>query len=324
MNAESTTAQEPGVYEDVPAEVYHSWPYASNSRLGHLVPPSTPAHLKAHLDQPPKDKKVWREGRILHACVLEPERYERDYRRARQCMSVTSKGAQCSREGVVVLKGGEIVCAQHAKGEALADELIVSRADDDMARACRARFAAHAIAGGFLRVSDARTELSLVWDQHLGDDIVVRCKARLDFYSPTFMGGLPMDYKGARDASEREIRKQAFYNGYLRQSVLYRMGLGALGLPARTFALVAQEKVPPYELMVYLVGDEATGPLPAPGEQAYHVPAQVLALLRLWHRCRTTGEYPGYAERVRVMTADEWMWAATDEATAIINERVVA
>jgi hypothetical protein len=181
------------------------------------------------------------------------------------------------------------------------------------------------MAGGFLKVPDADYELSIVWDQEVvepttGETLAVRCKARIDWYSPTFMGGVPMDLKGIREAHEREFRKQAFYNGYLRQSVLYRLGLRGLGLPARTFAAVAQEKEPPSELMVYMLGDSATGPLPEKDEEPVHVAATVFAALRLWAWCERTGEYPGYPESVHDLTTDEWAWSAMSDQASKIND----
>ena len=321
----TSDAPGPGVHRDVPHAEYLSWPHASNSQLGYLVPPSTPAHLKAYREKPPKDKKVWKEGRILHACILEIERYEREYRLATDCLGVTGKGEPCKKPPTVAVLDGDHhggACHVHvAKFTVDEDAILVSEKDDAMARSARTRFAAHRMAGGFLKVPDAEYELSIVWDQVVdADGTVVRCKARLDWYSETFMGGLPMDLKGAREAREREFRKQAFYNGYLRQAVLYRMGLRSLGLPARTFAAVAQEKVPPFELMVYMLGDNATGPLPGPGEPAAHVAANVLGALRLWAWCQETGEYPGYAEEVHELTTDEWAWSAIDHQTDQMNE----
>jgi hypothetical protein len=325
----SIPTPEPGIYRGVPAATYHAWDAASNSRLGHLIPPSTPAHLKAYLDEPPKDKKVWKEGRALHACVLEPERYEREYFVADGCLGTTQKGASCRAAPTIAVRDGDArgaVCHNHVFGHSIDDELVlVSERDHEMAQRCRARIATHAMAGGFLKVPDAEYELSIVWDQPVidpatGEVITVRCKARLDWYSQTFLGGLPMDLKGCRSADVFEFKSQAFYNGYLRQSVLYRLGLRALGLPAATFASIAVEKEPPYELMVYRLGDAATGPLPEPGEPAANVAAVVMSSLRLWAWCQKTGRYPGYPEVVQDLTTDEWAWSRMEHQTSQIND----
>ena len=308
---------EPGVYRGIPAAQYHSCPYFSNSRSRLLVPPSTPAHLKAELDEPPKDKKVWKEGRALHACVLEPERYAAEYRVAEQCIATTKKGERCSKGGTVAVHGGGEVCSTHAGDFQRDDEvLLVSSTDDAMARACREALRSHEIAGGFLVTPDAELELTIIWRCPVTG---VMCKARVDWYSPTMFDGLPMDLKGARDASEYEFAKQAHYNGYLRQSVLYRMGLNAVGLPAEMFASVAQEKTKPFELMVYMLGDEATGPLPRPGEEPQHVARLLFGLMRLWDRCHRTNTWPGYPRAVHTMTTPDWAWADIDRQTAALE-----
>lgn len=311
---------EPGIYRDVPAVQYHSCPYFSNSRGGLLVPPSTPAHMKARLDEPEKDKKVFKEGRILHACVLEHERYEEEYRLAGQCAATTKQGERCKKGGTVPIQKGGEVCSTHA-ANFLEDDgiLLVSPSDDAMARSAREALLSDDCARGFLGAKDAEIELTIIVREPITGVMV---KARIDWYSPTMLGGLPMDLKGARDASEYEFTKQAIYNGYLRQSVLYRMVLQAVGLPAEMFAAVAQEKVPPFEFMIYLLGDEATGALPTPGEEPQHVARQIVALLRLWDQCQSTGVWPGYARGVHTMTTPAWGWDHIDRQTAALEEAV--
>ena len=311
---------EPGIYRNIPAAQYHSCPYFSNSRSGLLVPPSTPAHLRAALDEPPKDKKVWKEGRVLHACVLEHERYEREYRVAQTCIGLTKKGLPCSVMGSSPVLGGGDVCHHHVDDFQVDDDvLLVSPADDAMARGCRDAFRAHDIARGFLATPDAEVELTIIWRCPVTG---VMCKARIDWYSATMFGGLPMDLKGARDASQYEFTKQAYYNGYLRQSTLYRMGLHAVGLPAEMFAAVAQEKLRPFELMVYLIGEDATGPLPSPGEEPQHVARLLFGLMRLWEQCHATNTWPGYPRVVHTMRTPDWAWSDIDRQTAILEEAV--
>ncbi len=324
---------EPGIYPGVPAAQYHSCPYASTSRLGKLVPPSTPAHLRAYLDEPAPEKRSWKEGRVLHARVLEPERYGREYRVAGQCIATTKKGERCMKAGTIPVvvrnldgtvdpDGGE-VCSTHADYGYREDDgvCLVAAKDDEMARRVRESFAAHPLAGAFLTVPDMLTELSLVWDCPITG---VRCKARLDYHSASLMGGTILDLKGTRDASPRAFAKDAFNFGYPRQSVMYRMGAAAVGLPAHVFAVAALEKEAPFALVVYTLGDEACGPLPVPGEEPMHVAAQVVALLRLWDHCHRTGEWPAYPTHVHALQLEEWAWSALDHQTHALQEAIAA
>jgi len=320
---------EPGVYEDIEAAQYHSCPYASNSRLGYLIPPSTPKQLRDKLDAPPEDKKVWKQGRDLHCAVFEPERFAREYRVATQCVGTTSKREQCKASGVVPVVGG-FTCAKHAEQYKLdPDTVAISPTDMAMVQRAARSIWEHPLSAGFMLRAGAKRELTLVWDQvvpemafgHNGD-IVVRCKARIDWYDPDFFGGLPMDLKGVRGAHVREFQKQAFYNGYLRQSVLYRFGLMAHDLPAKTFAALAVEKEGPCDLVVYYLGDDATGPLWRPGDTPVNLSATVFLLLRLWHECHRTDVWPGYPAEVVRLSTPEWAWSENDRQCSNLLDQI--
>lgn len=319
---------EPGVYVDVEASKYHSCPYASNSRLGHLVPPSTPKQLEDHLVSPPKDKKVWKQGRALHTAVFEPDRYAKEYRVATQCMGTTSKRERCKASGTIPVMGG-FVCGNHKDQYKFdPDTSPITQADFDMVARASRSVREHPLGAAFILAPHAYRELTLVWDQVVPalavgqEPIVVRCKARVDWYDPDFFGGLPMDLKGVRGAHLREFQKQAFYNGYLRQSTLYRFGLRAHDLPARTFAAVAVEKEGPCDLVVYYLGDDATGPLWTPGEPAVHMSKTVLLTLRLWHECHRSNVWPGYPPEVVSMTTPEWAWSANDWHCDVLQDSI--
>jgi len=319
---EAIWTPEPGVYEDVSASQYHSCPYASNSRLGKLVPPSTPSKLKESIDHPPKpedEKKVWKEGRALHCAIFEPDVFKDLYRVAGTCIGETQKGERCKATGSIPVHGGE-VCKTHRNQYKVRDDvLLITQAEAEMIAGCTKAFNGHPLTGPMARNTRASRELSVIWDQPVPalrpeeQPIVVRMKCRVDWYDPVIEGGLAVDAKGVRGADEDEYRKQAFYNGYLRQSVIYRWGLRANGMPAKTFAGVPIEKVPPYELVVYFLGDEATGPIWEPGMPAANISKHVLLLLRLWHTCHETGVWPGFPPRTQTLGLPEWMWSKLDQ-----------
>ena len=326
-NEDAIWTPEPGVYQDVPAETYHICPYASSSKLGHLVPPSTPAKLKTALDEP-VEKKVWREGRALHCAVFEPARYAAQYRVAGTCIGMTKGGERCKLIGAIPVQGGE-VCGKHAdQYEREPDVLLVSPVDAAMVERAAASIRAHPLARAIVDSTTAMRELSLVWDQPVPalsleqEPIVVRMKARLDIYDPELFGGLPADLKGVREAHTREFQKQALWNGYLRQSVIYRWALRHHGMPFRTFVGLAAEKTAPFDLIVYRIGDEATGLIWQEGEPAVHVSKSVLLLLRLWHECTTRGVWPGYPREIVTLTTPEWAWSEIDRQCDALQERI--
>lgn len=316
---------EPGVYDDVPFATYLAWDAASNSRLGKLVPPSTPAHLKAYLEEPAPSTKAQREGRVLHACVLEPDVFEREYRLADQCIATTKKGAQCSKPGNWPIQGGGWLCTTHLDaavraGEApTVDDDVVTMSEKELALATRARDAiqAHPVAAGFLRAEDGQTELSLVWDDPATG---VRCKARIDFYSRSTAGGTLMDLKGTTNASVDFFTRDAFKYGYFRQGAFYLTGANELGLPAAHYAILAVEKTAPFAMRVHRITEQAVGYLPPPDEPAFHYARQMRALLKLYERCMTSGDFPAYPEGPHDLSLEEWQWSMMDAQTQIIEE----
>lgn len=321
-----STAPGPGIYYDVPAEVYHSWPFASNSRLGKLVPPSTPAHLKTYLEEPPVERRSWREGRVVHARVLEPKMFKRDYVLAQQCQADTAKGDQCSKEGTARLKrSGEWLCAIHQRPHEEDDfdhDLVVLKpADKDLAEGIAKAVHAHPTAGAFLAAEGGATEVSLVWDD---PETGVRCKARLDYYNPELAGGVAMDLKSTVDASPQEFARHAFKFGYMRQGTFYLWGLKELELPCAHYSIVAAEKAKPHAVAVHRITEQAIGGIPGPGEPAYHCAGNVRALLRVWDRCQKTGIYPAYPDEVQDLSLPEWAWTAMENQTTKLLETLAA
>jgi hypothetical protein len=77
--AERPARWETGVYEDVPAEIYHLWPYASNSNLGKLA--RSPLHCwdAMYGEQDDDDTKAKGVGTAAHAALLEPELFAERY-----------------------------------------------------------------------------------------------------------------------------------------------------------------------------------------------------------------------------------------------------
>jgi len=318
---------EPGVYRGVDFGEYLRWDAASNSQLG-ILATHTPAHLKAYLDEPPKPTKALKEGRSLHAAVLEPEVFRRDFRTAQQCGAQTSKGDRCSKPGNWPTKRSAWLCTTHLQAAERAgqdpgiDEDVVTMTGSEyaMVTACRDAILGHPTAAGFLLVDDAETEVSVVWDEEVAPGAYVRCKGRWDLYSSSL--GTVMDVKGARDAGVRQFARDAYRYGYFRQAAMYLSAAKTLGLRIDHYAIVAVEKTPPYALMIHRITEDAIGHLPEPGEPAFHTLRHVRALLRIYARCRETDTWPGYPERPHDLTLDDWQWSDMDIQTRRLEEHL--
>ncbi len=325
--SERIECPEPGVYRDVPFSDYIRWDAASNSQLSHLVPPSTPAHLKVYLDGDDDPTRARKEGRSLHAAVLEPHVFEAEYRTAEQCSATTQKGAQCSKPGNWPTKGGAWLCTTHLDAANRAgkdpgidpDVVTMTESEYRMVTSARDAILAHPVASGFFLVDDGEKEVSVVWDEEVAPGQYVRCKGRWDFYSPSLTGGTIMDLKGARDASKTGFARDAFKFGYYRQAALYLSAAKALGLPAAHYAILAVEKEAPFAMMIHRITEASIGALPDPGEPAFHTIRHVRALYR---QCRETGEYPAYDVRPHDLTLDDWQWSTMDAQTRQLEEQL--
>lgn len=313
---------EPGVYRGVGMEDYLAWGAASNSRLGRLV--RSPAHMKAYLEEPPKETPALVLGRAIHAAVFEPEDFESTYRRAEQCVATTSRGAQCSRDGTWPLAGGGAVCTQHASGFDLDEDAVtLSTSDHETCESVRAAIEAHPVAAGFLRAS-GDSEVSIVWDD---PETGVRVKGRWDRYLPELpgvRGGTIMDLKTTRDASTKAFERSIVTYGYARQAALYLMGAKALGMDVSSYAILAAEKTPPYALAIYRITENTFGPIPEPGEQAFHMVRHVQALLARYGHCMATGDFPGYPPDVRDVSLPDWAWSELDRTTEAAEAELAA
>lgn len=323
---ERVECPEPGVYRGVDFHEYLSWDCASNSQLGKLVPPSTPAHLKAYLDEPPEPTKALKEGRSLHAAVLEPDVFEADFRTAEQCSATTSKKKRCTKPGNWPTKDGAWLCTTHLQAAERAGEdpgidedvVTMTASEHELVTSCRDAIMEHPTAAGFFLVDDAEKEVSVVWDEEVAPGVHVRCKGRWDLFSPSLR--VIMDLKGARDASEIGFPRDAFRFGYHRQAGLYLSAAKTLGLDVTHYAILAVEKESPYALMIHRYSEASIGHLPDPGEPAFHTIRNVRALLRLYDRCRRTEDYPGYSELPHDLTLDDWQWSTMDAQTRQLED----
>lgn len=256
------TITEPGVYYDLPADVYHAQhDWLSASGIKRLIPPSTPAHFKAaqgveqhapHFDL----------GKAVHQRVL---------------------GAG---EEVVVVDAPDwrTKDAREQRDAAYAaGKVPILAADDEVIAGMAASLASHDAARTLL--SDGKPEVSLFWvDEATG----VKCRARLDWL-PNPVKGRRMivpDLKTAVSAAPSEFAKAAARFGYYAQWHHYSDGIKACGLdrdPAFLFVVV--EKAAPY---LALVGQFAER------DDLILARGAVERARRIFKECTETDTWPGY------------------------------
>jgi hypothetical protein len=297
-----------GIYEDVPAHVYHALDAASNSRLARLVPPYTPAHLRAYLEEPPKQTDAMVLGSAIHTCTFEPHLFEAGYMVAGTCAATTKSGSPCSNGGKLHLAGGWYCGVKGHAPEAASDpvDLGISVLSDDAWHKCQRTaeaVRAHPKIGKLLGLP-GRAEVTVVWvDQETG----LLCKGRIDWLVETSSGWVALDLKTTTDASPRGFERTIADRGYHRQLPMYADGLAANEIELRHLVFAAAEKEPPFAVAGYRLEDGAADE----GRIEYR------ALLRQYAELvqKPRDEWPGFDTDIIPLALPAWAYGRITERT---------
>lgn len=290
-----TTITEPGVYYDLPADVYHAQhDWLSWSMMKRLVPPSTPAHLKTALAAGEVRKRIFDQGKVVHTLVLgdgeefvvvmaqdkQKNEYEaRDY-----------KTLSAERHRDAIYDAGKVPVLRH---ELAAAEVMAAKVRE------------HQIANTLL--ARGRAEVSLFW---IDADTGVRCRARVDWL-PFLQDGRRMivpDLKTAASAAPSEFAKQAANLGYYGQQQHYIDGIKACGLaddPAFVFVVVEKEE--PHLVIVGQFADR---------DDLRLARATVDRCRRIYAECVATDTWPGYGTGIHNLQLPNWLHYQLEEFTA--------
>lgn len=228
---------EPGLYPDVPEDVYHRDPVVggslsvTSSKL--LLPPSCPALFKHAREHGGYHSKAMDTGTVVHSLVLgtDAAHVVLDY------PNFQTKKAQEARDAVIA--DGKIPLKPHQLAEA-----------QKIAQAVKE----HDVAGGLFAEGDAET--SGFWvDPGTGIWLRMRMDWMTHFGAPTIV-----DFKTTADVSPDHFARSVADFGYHRQDPHYRDGLAAdLGCDPDDidFVFACVQTTEPYLVMVYRLDDEA-------------------------------------------------------------------
>lgn len=262
---------EPGLYPDVPADVYHRWP-AANQTVLKIMRDRSPAHARQYMLTPPEPTPAMVLGQAIHAAILQPDLFREHYVRGPEFDRRTKQGREA----------WEALAAEHPNA------IILKPEDYDRCIAIRDAVHSHHYARKLLR---GQTEVSAVWrDPWFG----VLCKGRFDCV-PTGLG-IIVDVKSVSDASPRAMQRFIYAYGTYLQAAHYMIGAKQLGVDADYFVLIAVEKEPPYGIGIYNIRGDAL----MAGEE------ELAKLLRTWSECETEGQWPGYSELAVDVTLPSW------------------
>ena len=283
----SLVVDAPGVYLDVPDDVYHSDTGAvSSTGLRKLLPPSTPAHFRHYIDHGQAPKAAYDLGHAVHREILGEG----------ADIAVPSDGDDVPFEEWRTKEAKAEVARIRAAGQ------VPVKADAmDRVRAMTTAVREHETAGPLMdrgRVPDAQAELSMWWqDPGTG----VWCRSRFDLLTRDADGRLiGVDVKSTDDASPYAFAKSVGSYRYDQQAAHYLAGCAVLdpGTPVG-FVFVAVEKEPPYGVGLYELRDDD---LAAAHERNGRA-------LRVYAECVASGVWPSYSVEVEPLDLPRWVTA---------------
>jgi hypothetical protein len=286
-----TQVTKPGIYADMPEEVYHSDPVPaeslSSSGARKLLPPSCPAIYRYERDHGAGHKRTFDLGHAAHKAVLGigadvVEVDADDWR---------TKAAREHRDAAYAAGKVPLLAAEVAQVEA-------------MAAAIRLHPMAAAL---FDHARGGKPEQSLFWQQQVlvttpegPQPTPVWRRARLDWLPKLTKSGrlILADYKTAACAEPGKFARAVFDHGYHQQAAWYIDAVSALGLADDiAFVFVVQEKTAPYPVTVCELDVDALRIGRILNQRA----------LSIFADCQRTGRWPGYSDQVELVSPPPWV-----------------
>ena len=266
---------EPGIYQGVENEAYHSGPGISNTGLRNLA--RSPFHFfSRHLDpaRPPAPSRGGQlEGTLAHCAILEPLEFDKRYVVGPPVNKNTNVW-----KAFVAENAGRTVIGQEQKEVAYAQARSL-RSIPDIAEL----------------LSRGRPEESVYWrepvtDPDTGEIVEVLCRIRPDWVHPVNENGvILLDVKTAGDASPREFGYQIRRKSYHCQNAFYKRGYeAATGKEVLGFIFAAVESEWPYAPSALMLdeGDVMEGD------------SQNARLLQIYVKCLRDNNWPCYTPTV--------------------------
>lgn len=289
----------PGIYEDLPDQVYHRGPGISKSGLDLIK--ISPALYKANRDHPRPPTPAMVIGSAFHTAVLEPERFAQVYVAApddapRRPTDRQIHAKKPSAETVAAIQWWQAWDADNA-GKIVLDtkageDPFWQPSDWDLVQRMADAVRAHPIASILLAPDDGAAEISVFWQDRWRNRL---CKCRPDFTN--WAHDVCVDLKSSHDATFSGFQRSVIDFRYHVQEAWYTDGQREAGcMPRNGFVFVAVEKRPPWHVGVYRLEPEAV----RMGRVAYRRD------LDLYSQCKAADEWPGLDPAIRPLPLPPW------------------
>ena len=310
---------DPGVHYDVPADDYHAWGAMNHSTINGFY---ESAAMGVHELSKTKETADLDFGQAFHTRFLEPDLFKSQYvvfdpndgPINPSTKKPYGRDSQTFQNWAVEFKstlqdGVKIISAE--------DAATIERMIDAVKKNPNAL--------GFATGGYKKREMCVVWDEVFrvrGEDVIVRCKARVDLYidklgEPINMPAM-LDLKTARSAIYEDFQRSIWDHGYHRQMAWYLRGLHRVGMMPmihdRAAMILACEKSPPYHCAIYYIDHGSI--VQGIHEQRSNALAYITWLMY--------GDAPGLPEKPRPISIPAWHAMSANEVntTLIQGERL--
>lgn len=292
------TIPDRGVVLDLPEDDYHAHHALGSTDLNTLL--RSPAHFRARKLAPPRDTPATRAGRILHACILEREVFEKKY-----CVEPVdapkdlrhfrnaAKPSEATLQSIAFWDHWE---ATHAGMTSIS-----AKDFDDYRRIADCIRQHPELRPYFERATEAASEVSVF---AIDEETGLPLKCRKDYRG--VLGGVrfKLELKSADDARPAALQRNAVNYGYFLQEAHYHDVSEWGGEPVDVSLMIAFEKPEypeffrpetfPMKIYQVLEHDVAWGR------------EKMREALALAKHCRDTDEYPGYSTEIEVLERPAW------------------
>jgi len=266
------------IIEDLPAEDYHAdKTRMSSTAIRNIL--RSPRHFLLNwqgLEDEGEEKDHFRIGRAAHLFLLEPHKFKAQYVVEPVHQGFTKDGKPTTSANALSVKEAK----EHWLSQQKPDALIVSQQELDELVGMIEAVLEHPQAAGLL--SNGVAETTIRWtDEETG----VMCKARPDYLSRIGDELHLIDFKTTRDIRAGIFANDGLKMGYGTQLAFYHDGVvKALGRQPTSITIIAVEKKPPHEAVVYLLNDDWF----EYGQRFYK------HALKIYKKCRDTGKFPAF------------------------------
>lgn len=276
----------PGIYEGLSFAEYKAISAINKSGLDQLH--QSPAHYLAYVEKSKRDKDTpaLALGRAIHARVLEPAEFEKDYicepPDAPRRPSVSQIGAKKPSPGTIAQIEYWENFDEKTKGKIVLSEedwLICKRIEEQVRKhpAAVEIFAA------------GKPEVTIVWNDPLEG---VLCKARIDWLTD----GVLMDVKSTDTAAPKEWPYRVRKYGLHLQAAWYTDGWKVLTGEDALFVFGAFEKEEPFASGFYYCKERVV-------ELGRSINRRYL---KLYSKCLKDGVWPSYSEELLEFDFPDW------------------